>query len=203
VYDLEIEDTHSYFAAGVLVSNCHEDKGGETAQGMAAGALAAAAKRTLLLSGTISSGKASGSFYLLYRFVRAVRQEFTYRDYTRWVDRYGIWQRRWKPDPNDRYRYGASSQRKILAGAPQEKPGIMPAMVRHLLDHTAFLRSRMWPSGCHYTEQVELIDLSDQPGPSQPELTQARAYLAGRADGHRFAQLAGGSKLPGAYLQAL
>ncbi len=69
---------------------------------MAAGALAAAARRTLLLSGTISSGKASGSFYLLFRFVKAIRQEFRYSDYTRWVDRYGIWQRRWKPDPNDR-----------------------------------------------------------------------------------------------------
>jgi hypothetical protein len=208
VYDLEVEGTHCYFAAGVLVSNCHEDKAGDTAAGMAAGTLAAASRRTLLLSGTISSGKASGSFYLLYRFVRAVRQEFAYRDYARWVDRYGVWQRRWKPDPNDRSRYGASSQRRIPAGAPQEKPGVMPAMVRHLLDHTAFLRLEDVATGLPpYAETVELVDLSDEPvDPDRPELTQARAYhrLESELTAIVRAQLAaGGSKLLGAYLQAL
>lgn len=193
---------------GLYISDeYHKEKGGDSAAGMAAGTLAAAARRTLLLSGTISSGKASGSFYLLFRFVAAVRQEFRYADYTRWVDRYGIWQRRWKPDPNDRSRYGASSQRRIPAGAPQEKPGIMPAMIRHLLDHTAFLRLEDVATGLPpYTEDVKLIELSDQPAaPGRPEVTQARAYRRLEAELTAIvrAQLAaGGSKLLGAYLQA-
>lgn len=35
-------------------------------------------------------GYASTLFYLLYRFIPAIRQEFGYREEGRWVSRYGF-----------------------------------------------------------------------------------------------------------------
>jgi hypothetical protein len=56
VYNLEVEDTHCYFAAEVLVGNCHGHKGKETDAGWAFGLLAGKIPWTLTLTGTFFGG---------------------------------------------------------------------------------------------------------------------------------------------------
>lgn len=75
VYDLEIEDTHRYFAEGVLVSNCHEQKSDESAQSMAAGKLMASTKHTLALTGTLIGGYANHLYPLMIRMTPETLRE--------------------------------------------------------------------------------------------------------------------------------
>ena len=67
VYDLEIDETHCYFAGDVLVHNCQDYKGRGSAQGIALAALVGATGRSLLCTGTLLGGYASTIFTLLYR----------------------------------------------------------------------------------------------------------------------------------------
>lgn len=69
----------------LIVDEQHEYKARGSAQGLAAGTLAEACRRTLTLTGTLMGGYASTLFYLLWRFSPGLREEFTYRDEQRWV----------------------------------------------------------------------------------------------------------------------
>lgn len=67
VYDLEVEDTHCYFAEGVLVSNCHEHKSDSSGQSMACSKLIGAVDHALGLTGTIIGGYTTHLYPLMMR----------------------------------------------------------------------------------------------------------------------------------------
>ncbi len=198
VYDLEVEDTHCYFAAGVLVSNCHQLKAKGSAQGIAAAGIAAKAKRVIALTGTLFGAYSSTLFYLRYRFSRALEGEFGYHDEPKWIGRYGIAEtiKKYDGDVSD----GAMSKRKLISTRTVEKPGISPAVLFYLVGDTVFVRledvERNLPP---YTEHVQLLRLDRESG-------QEEEYcrLATRMHAEVQAALAAGSKrLLGAYLQSL
>lgn len=137
VYDLEIEDTHCYFAAGVLVSNCHEMKSRGSAQGQVIGTLAGACKKTVALTGTIFGGRSSSLFYLLYRFSPAFKKQFKYTEEAAFVKKYGIqWTIKRETESTED---GRSSKRKNSPTRIEEKPGISPEIILHLIDKAVFI----------------------------------------------------------------
>lgn len=137
VYDLEIEDTHCYFANGVLVSNCHEYKSHGSAQGQVIGTLSGACKKTIALTGTIFGGRSSSLFYLLHRFSPEFKKKFKYTDETEFVKKYGIQWRIHKE--TDIQTDGRSSKRRITPSRIEEKPGISPEIILYLIDKAVFI----------------------------------------------------------------
>ncbi len=200
VYDLEIEDTHRYFAAGVLVSNCHQFKGRGTAQGFALATLAGLIPQTLALTGTLFNGLSTSLFYLMYRLIPEIRAEFGVNDETAWAARYGILERVTVYRENEEAREdGAQSKRRSGNTRVEEKPGIMPALVVRLVEHTVFMNLADVAEGLPpYDEGFTLYDMTD---------AQASCYAALYRTLHDELIAAlhngGAGKLLGAYLQKL
>jgi len=188
-----------------VLDELHEYKARGSAQGIAAAALAAACPKTLALTGTIAGGYASTLFYLLYRFSPAIRVEFGYDDEAKFVGRYGIVERVSKKDPDAYGDDGRHSKRRDYLVRTVEKPGIVPAVLTHLLGNTIFLRlgdvaSNLPP----YREQVVCLPMDD--GATLGEPPQAACYRCLATD-LRQAVLAalheGSRRLLAVYLQAL
>lgn len=189
----------------LIADEAHELKARGSAQGLAAGALAAACGRTLTLTGTVFGGYASTLFYLLWRFSPALRREFGYHDEARWVSRYGIVERITKKDP-DRYTDdGRHSKRRSYWTRVVEKPGVSPMVLFHLIGHTVFLRladvAQTLPP---YSERVALYRLSQTAAADGPSQATAYRGLADQLWQAVTAALQEGSKrLLATYLQAL
>jgi hypothetical protein len=189
----------------LLIDEGHEYKARGSGQGLAAGTLAEACRKTLVLTGTLLGGYSSTLFYLLYRFSPAIRAEFGHGDEAKWVARYGYLARITKRDPDERADDGRQSRRRTYLTRIVEKPGVTPPILFHLIGNTVFLRLRdvatHLPS---YAEKVLLVPL-DQAGMSdQP--SQADCYRRLAADLRQAVQQAlraGSKRLLGTYLQAL
>jgi hypothetical protein len=135
VYNLGVEDTHCYFAAGVLVSNCHQFKAKDSDQGWAFGLLARHVPAVITLTGTFFGGPASSIFWLLHRTQGSVRADFGFSEETRWVSRFGVLEHVFKVDEDE---YGAFSGKRWRRVSTKEKPGISPGIVRYTLPTTIF-----------------------------------------------------------------
>lgn len=180
-----------------VIDEAHEAKARESAQGMAAAAIAGTARRVLTLTGTLMGGKASSLFYLLHRFSPPLRAEFGYREVTRWIDRYGVWERISKLE-EEPAAYGAHTRRKLLVKAPQERPGVAPSIVRHVLSQTAFVRlAEVEPHLPPYREAVHRHQLAAEQAAAYAELETALLAQV------RQALAAGSKRLLGVYLQSL
>ena len=183
----------------------HEYKGRGSAQGIAAGVLAEACRRSLTLSGTLMGGYSSTLFHLLYRFSPEIRTEFERSDERRWIQRYGFEEHSiGKPD-EDAVEDGRFSRRRRYRKTVRERPGLVPSALFHLIGNTVFLRLSDVASGLPpYEEQVLLSGMDsekDHTGYSQRSaydtvFDELRAALA--------AALKKGSKrLLATYLQTL
>ncbi|MCP4541930.1 MAG: SWF/SNF helicase family protein, partial [Chloroflexi bacterium] len=133
--DLEVEDTHCYYAAGVLVSNCHQYKAKDSDQGWAFGLLAKTIPAVITLTGTFFGGPASSILWLLHRTQRDVRDDFGFSDEKRWVRRFGVLETTFKVEDNE---HGAHSGLRRRRVSTKEKPGISPGIVRYTLPTTIF-----------------------------------------------------------------
>ncbi len=178
----------------LVIDEAHELKGGGTAQGIAAGALAAAIPRTLALTGTLFGGYASNIFYLLQRFSPEIRASYGYKEESRFVEHFGIMERSYREDAEGDD--GRVSKRRKTATV-RERPGLSPALLPHLLFNTVFLRladvAEYLPP---YQEEIEILKMAPM---------QRTVHDAFRADltAELKRQLACGSKkLLGAYLQS-
>lgn len=136
VYDIEVEDTHCYFAEGVLVSNCHQYAAPDTDQSRAVQHLMTSATNLLAMTGTLYGGRASSIFFLLYKVDRQFREMYEYNDCPVFVSHHGLLEE--IIDTSERTstygtkRGGVSKTREI--------PGVNPAMITLLLSYTVFLR---------------------------------------------------------------
>lgn len=141
VYDLEVEACHNYFANGVLVSNCHEEKSKSSAQANALGALIASTKYHLALSGTMAGGYADHLRTLLFRLCpqKMVERGYTWKGETDFIRDYG------RIETTIRTTNGGSTGNSSSRGSKVDKkerprPGIMPTMFGDLLmDRCVFL----------------------------------------------------------------
>jgi predicted RNA-binding Zn-ribbon protein involved in translation (DUF1610 family) len=190
VYNLEVEDTHCYFAAGVLVSNCHEMKGQSTDRGHAFGVLVQASKRVLAMTGTLFGGFATSLFYLLHRLDPRLADEFVWSDGQRFAALYGVLERitKHQPSSGDEDDYGHYTGLRRRGTRVIERPGISPALVTRLLDSTVFLTLEdLGLELPEYTEHPVILPMirGDGAGPDQAEVYQdvhRRLLQAARED---------------------
>jgi hypothetical protein len=188
-----------------VVDELHEYKARGSAQGLAAAALTTACPKTLTLTGTVAGGYASTLFYLLYRFSPALRSEFAYGEEAKFVGRYGIVERISKKDPDAYGDDGRHSKRRDYLVRTVEKPGIVPAVLTHLLGNTIFLRLADVAANLPpYSERVLCLPLDTGADPDAP--SQASCYRRLASDLRRAVLSAlheGSKRLLATYLQAL
>lgn len=129
-------------------------KGGDTAQGQALACLAASARRTLALTGTLLGGYATNLFYLLWRmFPNLARERAEYGAEKTFAAKYGVMEYIQKtPLKDNSCSIGGRKNREIA----KEKPGISPLLLTDfLLENTVFMRLRDISSALPpYVEEV-------------------------------------------------
>ena len=119
-----------------IADEAHELKGATTAQGQAFGRLAAAAQRTLILTGTLSGGLASNIHLLIARIAMPslLHEGLGYRNTSEWIRRYGIHERVTLTTP------ASTTEPAQTKHHHYERPGISPVVfARHLIDQIAFV----------------------------------------------------------------
>jgi SNF2 family DNA or RNA helicase len=119
----------------------HEYKGGDTAQGQALACLAASARRTLALTGTLLGGYSTGLFYLLWRmFPELIKDKAPYRAEKTFAAQYGVLEITQKtPLRDNATSIGGQKAKEIV----KEKPGVSPLLLSDfLLENTVFMRLR-------------------------------------------------------------
>lgn len=109
----------------LIADEAHEYKGA-TAQGEVFSALCSVSDRILALTGTITGGKASDLFYLLWRLdpARMVKDGFKYTDVIGFSYRYGKVVRELKFD--DGATEVGTASRNVRYSSPRVEPGISP-----------------------------------------------------------------------------
>jgi hypothetical protein len=126
----------------LVLDEIHEEKGADTAQGHAAGALAAACQKTIALTGTLIGGYAEHLRPLLFRLSPSslVREGLGWSEITAFNERYGRIETRitvrsgGRSDEDNRMSRGSKSTTKSV------RPGIMPILFgKHLIDKAVFL----------------------------------------------------------------
>lgn len=133
VYNLEVEGTHTYFAEGVLVHNCHEYGGEGSAQERAAHRLTSTRVPVVLLTGSLVNGYARHLFANLWNLDPAFRAAFPREGAGRFAVQYG-YRRRFVAEgdnPTDDATYGAVTDRKDRSSTRDlgEAPGVQPLAV--------------------------------------------------------------------------
>ena len=124
-----------------ILDEAHEEKGAKTAQGMAAGSLAASAKRVLALTGTLIGGYAHHVYPLLFRLgpQSLLAEGVEWGNSTEFTRRYG------RIDTIVTEKDGGGSDNRQSRGSSKSKreaarPGVMPTLYgRHLIGNTVFL----------------------------------------------------------------
>lgn len=131
-----------HFFKYLILDEVHEEKGGDTAQGHAAAALASACRKVIALTGTLIGGYAEHLRPLLFRLSPGslVQDGLGWPDALAFNERYGrietrITERsRCRSDCDNRMSRGSKATVKTV------KPGIMPPLFgRHLIDKCVFL----------------------------------------------------------------
>ena len=126
----------------LILDEVHEEKGAETAQGNAAGALAAACHKVIALTGTLIGGYAEHLRPLLFRLSprSLVNEGLGWSNVTAFNERYGRIETRITEKSgccggdDNRMSRGSKTTTKSV------RPGIMPVLFgRHLIDKAVFL----------------------------------------------------------------
>lgn len=184
-----------------VADEVHELKGEATGQGNAFGALAAACKQTLALTGTLLGGYADNLFFLLWRShpTEMATEGLDYRKVSQWMERYGILERITRIRPDEDGWDARTVRGKNRRTSIRRKPGVSPLILgKHLLPTTIFLRlgdvAEALPP---YEERVISLKMS-------PALAEAYADLANALLSQVRQALASGSRhLLSLYLQSL
>jgi predicted RNA-binding Zn-ribbon protein involved in translation (DUF1610 family) len=125
----------------VIVDELHQFKNA-SGQGEAMGAIVGAAKKVLGLTGTLSDGKASSLYHLLWRMAPGamLADGMDHRSLNKFVRRYGTMEQKGRWATDDVKTGGTMSERKVLLNPPKEVPGLSPTLfVQHLADKCVFL----------------------------------------------------------------
>lgn len=149
-----------------IADEVHEYKAKNSAQGIAAAALANVCGRSLVLTGTLMGGYASTLFFLLYRFYPEFRSRFDYSGESQWIQRYGFYEETIRLDgPETVIEHGRTSRRKgSNKKTVREKPGLLPGALFHLIENSIFLRLSDVASDLPpYDEHILTIDMDREP----------------------------------------
>lgn len=156
----------------LIADEVHKMKGAATIQGALLGQLASVCRKSLLLTGTISGGKASEIFHLIFRalalnMTKEEREEllpFGHGDVMQFVREYGTLEEFFVCKDEDKLTGRASKDDTHV----KEKPGISPlALLRFFLGCTVFMSIEDIADALPgYDEQIEVyplpLDLADR-----------------------------------------
>lgn len=126
----------------LVLDEVHEEKGSDTAQGHAAGALAASCRKVVALTGTLIGGYAEHLRPLLFRLSpRSLIQEgLGWSNATAFNERYGRIEIRITVRSGGRDGEDNRMSRGSKSTVKSVRPGIMPALFgKHLIDKAVFL----------------------------------------------------------------
>lgn len=190
----------------LVLDEAHEEKSADSAQGNAAGKLAAACKRVLALTGTLVGGYAEHLRPLLFRLAPdSLRTEgLEWSESLKFSQRYGrvettVWTRNGKDEHGQGDDNRMSCGRKGRTMSRRVRPGVVPTLFgRHLLDKAVFL------SLDELAENLPAMETVQVPVAMDPEMS---AEYRAMADKLRTALKAmvrrGDRRLLGAMLQTL
>ncbi|GMA59323.1 hypothetical protein GCM10025858_38260 [Alicyclobacillus sacchari] len=125
----------------VIVDELHQYKS-NSGQGEAMGAIVGASRRVLGLTGTLSDGKASSLYHLLWRICpKEMKADgLDHRSLNKFVHLYGTLEQRGRYAADEVTDAGGTTSRKVILNPPKEIPGLSPKLfVNHLADKTVFL----------------------------------------------------------------
>jgi superfamily II DNA or RNA helicase len=125
----------------LVVDELHQYKT-KSGQGEAMGDIVTAAKRVLGLTGTLSDGKASSLYHLLWRIApgEMLADGIDHQSLNKFTHFYGVLQQTSRYAKDDVRSDGGSTSRKLIANPPKEIPGLSPKLfVNHLADKCVFL----------------------------------------------------------------
>ncbi|MCL6445468.1 MAG: DEAD/DEAH box helicase family protein [Alicyclobacillus sp.] len=125
----------------VIVDELHQYKS-NSGQGEAMGAIVGASRRVLGLTGTLSDGKASSLYHLLWRICPGEMKAdgLDHRSLNKFVHLYGTLEQRGRYAADEVTAAGGTTSRKVIMNPPKEIPGLSPKLfVNHLADKTVFL----------------------------------------------------------------
>lgn len=126
----------------LIGDECQEFKSRGSAQGLAFSLLINKCRRVLALTGTLSSGKATSLFHILWRTNPLLRTTFKSSDEPRWIDLYGTWETRTTDEQLQKVLVmGKESKRRVHVNV-RERPGMSPHLIPHLVSNTAFFQLR-------------------------------------------------------------
>jgi superfamily II DNA or RNA helicase len=153
---------------GLLIADeAHKFKGGDSIQGAVLGQLGEALPKTLILTGTLSGGKAGDVFYLLqrayalnYRREERARKLPSFDSLQKFVDLYGSVEKTYHKGGED-MSTGRAYREKVSV---RELPGVSPEMLgKFFLEHTVFLRiSDISDALPGYSEILEFTELPQE-----------------------------------------
>jgi len=178
----------------LILDEAHEAKSLGSAQGLAFGLLAQKYRRVLALTGTLSSGKSTSIFHILWRMNPELKAAFKHTDEARWVDLYGTWETRTtQADVHQVLLVGKESKRRVHVTV-RERPGISPHIIPYLVSNTAFFQLRdLGVALPPYKEHVQECHLTSELQANYEQLKQAARRLIpiGRRnkDGHLISSL--------------
>ncbi|MCB8944528.1 MAG: hypothetical protein H6658_12330 [Ardenticatenaceae bacterium] len=187
----------------LIADECHQFKGQDSDRGYAFSRLCTAARKVLLLTGTIYGGKASTLFYLLYRASAEFRHAYTNKEKNgksrlmlrEWVARYGILQEVESTRFDENGKTSGNSKSRTIV---KELPGGSPAMLPWLLNNSVFVSLEdMGYALPGYKEIPVSVKMT-------PAMHSRYSYLEKQlSEELRKRLLVGDKSLLGAYLQSL
>ncbi|MCB0174234.1 MAG: hypothetical protein KDJ97_27220 [Anaerolineae bacterium] len=145
----------------LILDETHHAKGADTDAGYAAMDLVAGARRSVAMTGTLYSGKASSIFHLLFRLFPDFRKLYDYNEVQRFIEHHGLQETITTVKNSKTYHstYGYTRENVRV----RELPGVSPGMVTMLLNNTAFLKlSDMNLSLPEYKEERLPVPLDDR-----------------------------------------
>jgi hypothetical protein len=146
----------------LVVDEIHDAKAKGTGNGWALAVLTNSARYTLGLTGTLFGGYSTDIYWLMYRLSGIVRREFGFHDEGRWVQKVGL--RRFTfyvTNPENVQEDGSYTGRQYL-NRVDEKPGILPAIIRYGLPNIVFasLQDMDLPLP-PYSEEMAWLELTE------------------------------------------
>ena len=159
----------------LVIDELHQYKNA-SGQGTAMGQLVGACKQTIGLTGTLSDGKASSLYHILWRVSpgRLLAEGFDHRSMGRFISLYGSveWKTREKDEVDEQ---GQFVGKKVIKNPPKEIPGLSPKLfVNHLADKCVFLE--LGDIG------LPLVELEERPVLVTMDASHERAYTAFHAN---------------------
>jgi len=147
----------------LILDECHELKGGSTAQGQSAHCLMACSKKVLSLTGTLMGGYSKDLFFLLWRMFPSQMQELggiPYGKTQAFAERFGVLEHIYRSrDGNYNTASIGGSRNRVCV---KEAPGVSPLLLSDLLlSRSAFIRLNDVASALpKYDEIVVSVDMN-------------------------------------------